>query len=404
MHTVIQWGHSVSMPRRRDVIKSLGIPVAGGLAGCLGGGGTGSNGGSSTPYDIGIVTMGMSQQGLFTQNTAGKWYVENSDLSSDINLRISNGELNPSKQTQDALSLINSGVDALLIMPIDSQGARQIVEKAESSDIPVVSYAITANHNAVDQYISFNSVTAGKMAGQKMVELLKEKNGEPTGKVITSVWSPESTASQQRTQGFMNAIKPHDIQDVTRVVSDATASDTQPKMYNALQRYPDIDAVFSNNQGSGLGAVRALDRFGRLHKKDHEDHVILTQVDGGPEINRYISNGYVDYGADQTLHYYTPIGITLLKRHLDEGKDSSSLPSVGDTFDKNTDLLSSPKVFGYEPWASEYYLPVEIIEYQHQDVTHPWFETQTIEITQDNAMSEKHWGTLYRRASEAGET
>ena len=431
----------IGKTRRRTVLKTIGASVTVGLAGCGGDSGDGSDGsdgsgssgsdgsdgsgssgsdgsdgsggsdggstdgssGPSPPYDIGMVTMGMSQQGLFTQNMAGQWMVENSDLSDSINLNIANGQLDPTKQTQDGLNFVNQGVDALLIMPIDSNGARQIVERASEEDIPVMSYAITANHNEVDQYISFNSVEAGRMAGERMVELLREKNGEPSGQVITSVWSPESTASQQRTRGFMEAIEPHPIEDVTRVVSDATASDTQPKVYNALQRYPEIDAIYSNNQGSGLGAVQALERFERLHTKDHDDHVILTQVDGGPEINQYINDGYVDFGADQPLHYYTPIGVTLLKRYLDEGKDPSVIPSVGDTIE-DEDLLPSPSVFGFEPWGSEYYQPVNIIEYENEDVTHPWFETQTIPITEDNAMSDNHWGTLYRQASEAGET
>lgn len=410
--------------RRRSIIKTLGASSIVGLAGCSGdgdgdstpteggdmetdaGGMTGTtegSGSSDETYDIGMVTMGMAQQGLYTQNLAGRWMVDNSDLSETINLQIANGELNPSKQTEDGLNFVNQGVDALIIMPIDSNGARQIVEAAKEEDIPVMSYAITANHSDVDMYFSFNSVEAGRMAGERMVELLEEKNGEPAGKVITSVWSPESTASQQRTRGFEEAIADYDIEDVTRVVSDATASDTQPKVYNALQSNPDIDAIYSNNQGSGLGAVQALDRFDRLHEKGHEDHVILTQVDGGPRINEHIRDGYVDFGADQTLHYYTPLAVSLLKDYLDSGKDPNAIPQVGDTIE-DEDLLPNPEVFDFHPWESEYYQPVEITEYENEDVTHPWFQTRTVPITEDNAMSENHWGTLYRRASEAGET
>lgn len=403
----------------------MGASMAVGLAGCSGdgdgsgngngnGNGTGNgngNGtttgstdqGSSGPYDIGMVTMGMSQQGLYTQNMAGQWMVNNSELSESINLSIANGELDPTKQTNDGLNFINQGVDALIIMPIDSNGASQIVTRAEEEDIPVMSYAITANHNAVDQYVSFNSVQAGRMAGEKLVERLEEKKGEASGTVITSVWSPESTASQQRTRGFEEAIADYDIEDVTRVVGDSTASDAKPKVYNALQANSDVDAIFSNNQGSGLGAVQALRDFDRLHEKGHDDHVILTQVDGGPQINQHIRDGYVDFGADQPLHYYTPIIVTLLKEYLDSGKDPSVLPQVGDTIE-DEDLLPNPEVFGFNPWESEYYQPVNIIEYEADDVTHPWFETQAIPITEDNAMSENHWGTLYRKASESGET
>ena len=401
---------------RRTLLRGLGAAGVVGLAGCGGDGGDGGSGGDggdggdsgdggdggdggSTDGDgssadtqrYAVSMKSMGQAGLFVQGQAAKWYTRDRD---DVEINILDAEFDATKQTQDAISAINQGLDGILLNPFDARASRQIVERATEDNIPVMNFDTATLSEDILIGALFGQYEGGRVAGERFTQMVEEQGLEnPT--VITSVFNFESTTSQQRLFGFTENI-PDSVEVVNRIESDGTPEDSAPKTQNALQANPDVDAIYSNNVGSGMGALTALEQMDMYHKKDNEDHVMAFGIDGGPELNQRIKAGFYDFAIDQPLHMYAPLTLELMWDFLDGGEEA--LPQVGDTVVPGEDLsIENKEVEGIQPWSNQFWGPAEMTEYEADDQAWwPWLKCKHATITQDNADAPFLYGNVFR--------
>lgn len=423
------------MNDRRKFLKAVGVVSSVGIAGCLGGGGEGSQNssggdsqgdtgtsggteqetsgesttvsnesGASSPTQgnatgnstnnavsghYGVSMKGMGQAGLFVQGQAAKWYTQ--DLP-DVEITILDAGFDGTKQTQDAINLINQGIDGLLLNPWDAQASKQIVDAATEEDTPVMNFDTATLSKDILIGALFGQYRGGEAVAEKFKQMMESK-GMESAKVITSVFNFESTTSQQRLYGFTENI-PDSVEIVNRIESDGTADAAAPKTQSALQANPDVDAIYSNNVGSGMGALTALEQFGEYYKKDDEDHVMAFGIDGGPELNQRILQGYYDFAVDQPLHYYAPITLELMWDYLENGE--SALPQVGDTVTPGENLtVQNKEAFGINPWSEPFWGPADVVNYEADDQEWwPWMQCQHAMITQENADAPYLYGNV----------
>lgn len=388
------------MTSRRDILKGIGVSGIAGLAGCAGGQGSnqsgsgesGGDGGSGSDTQRFAVSMkSMGQAGLYVQGQAAKWYTQDRD---DVEITILDAQFDASKQTQDAINAINQGLDGILLNPFDAKASREIVEAATEEDIPVMNFDTATLSEDVVMGALFGQYAGGQVAGERFTQMIEEKSIEnPT--VITSVFNFESTTSQARLYGFTENI-PDSVEIVNRIESDGTPEDSAPQTQSALQANPDVDAIYSNNVGSGMGALTALEQVDMYYTKDNEDHVMAFGIDGGPELNQRIGSGYYDFAIDQPLHMYAPLTLELMFDYLENGE--STLPQVGDTVTPGEDLSIEDKTFeGINPWSEQFWGPAEMTEYEAEDTAWwPWMKCQHAMITQENADASYLYGNVFR--------
>lgn len=389
---------------RRKLLKGTGAAAVAGIAGCTGGsGGNQSSSGnegatvgdssssSSGKQRFAVSMKSMGQAGLYVQGQAAKWYTQDRD---DVEITILDAEFDASKQTQDAINAINQGLDGILLNPFDAKASRKIVEAAKEEDIPVMNFDTATLSKDIIMGALFGQYAGGKVAAERFTKMIEEK-GIKNPKIITSVFNFESTTSQARLYGFTENI-PDSVEVVNRIESDGTPEDSAPQTQSALQANSDVDAIYSNNVGSGMGALTALKQMDMYHKKDHEKHVMAFGIDGGPELNQRIGNGYYDFAVDQPLHMYAPLTLELMWDYLENGK--SALPQVGDTVKPGEGLSIEDKtVKGINPWAEQFWGPAEMTEYKAEDTTWwPWLKCEHAMITQDNADASYLYGNVYR--------
>lgn len=396
------------MNSRRKLLKGIGAAGIAGLAGCAGGQGsnqsTSEDGGSNDGTTVGdggssgsdkqrfaVSMKSMGQAGLYVQGQAAKWYTRDRD---DVEVTILDAGFDASKQTQDAINAINQGLDGILLNPFDAKASRKIVEAASEENIPVMNFDTATLSKDVVVGALFGQYAGGKVAGERFTEMVEEK-GIENPKVITSVFNFESTTSQARLYGFTENI-PNSVEVVNRIESDGTPEDSAPQTQSALQANPDVDAIYSNNVGSGMGALTALKQMDMYHKKDHEDHVMAFGIDGGPELNQRIGSGYYDFAIDQPLHMYAPLTLELMWDYLENGE--SALPQVGDTVKPGESVSIKDKtVEGINPWSDQFWGPAEMTEYEAEDTTWwPWLKCKHATITQENADAPYLYGNVYR--------
>jgi ribose transport system substrate-binding protein len=144
---------------------------------------------------------------------------------------------------------------------------------------------------------------------------------------------------------------------------------------------------------SGLGVFSALGRQDLAVPKGNDDHIVHTQLDGGPDVNPKVGDGLIDLAVDQPNYYYIPLAMKQMEDWWEDGDDA--LPEPG------TELTEEDYPFEtatYMQGATETELFLEPIwaPAQVQEANgHINVQTAGITITEDNYDAPYHWGNIW---------
>lgn len=173
------------------------------------------------------------------------------------------------KQTSDVEDMIQRGVDVLLLNPTDTVGAQSAVVSAKNAGIPVVAVDAQAD-GPISGFVGSKNFKAGYLSCQY---LAKSLNGK--GKVAILNGIPV-TPILQRVKGCKKALgEAKGIQIVDEQNGHQERNKAMNVTENMLQANPDLDGLFSVNDGGTLGALVALN--------SSDNHVKLASIDGIPE-------------------------------------------------------------------------------------------------------------------------
>ena len=96
----------------------------------------------------------------------------------DVQILYSQGD--SAKEKANVEALISQGVKVLIICPQDAAAAAAAVEEARAAGIKVISYdRLVTNTDAVDFYVTFDSISVGKAQGQYLVDHAAAASGNP---------------------------------------------------------------------------------------------------------------------------------------------------------------------------------------------------------------------------------
>jgi ribose transport system substrate-binding protein len=217
----------------------------------------------------------------------------------DVNLIITNGENNASKQVSDVESLIARGVKVLVISPVTAEALTPVVKQAMSAGIPVVTLDRKVNTD-VTLHIGADNKLIGETAGRYVCKVLNGK-----GNVIEIQGTAGASATIDRHDHFV-AVLSKECPGVNVVASQVANYIREPAlkfMEDMIQRFKpgEFQLVYAHNDDMALGAVTALEAAGRL--KD----VKVVGIDGEENAYKAIQTGKMD--ATFTYHFVAPEGI-----------------------------------------------------------------------------------------------
>jgi ribose transport system substrate-binding protein len=192
-------------------------------------------------------------------------------------------------QTQD---LITQDVDALILVPIDSQGIVPAVKAANNADIPVYTLDRGADGGELASVVETNNIQAGQKGANYIVDLLKERYGKPQGNVVDLQGLVGTTAAADREKGFQGVIKKYpDIEIVANQPADFDQEKALNVTTNILQANKQIDAIFGANDDNTVGAIRAIDSADRYEPPSSDDHIYIVGIDGTAQALQAIRQG-----------------------------------------------------------------------------------------------------------------
>jgi len=190
----------------------------------------------------------------------------------DIEIIISDGQQDNSKQVADVENFIVQEVDLLIISPNEAQPLTKIVEKAYEKGIPVI---VLDRKVLTDKYTTFigaDNTKIGYAAGQFAVKLLNGK-----GKIL-EIWGLKgSTPAMERDKGFKDGIAGFpEIEIIYEQDGAWLRRKGREIMENALQRYDEIDLVYAHNDPMAIGAYLAAKNANRT------ENTYFIGIDGLP--------------------------------------------------------------------------------------------------------------------------
>lgn len=127
----------------------------------------------SASVDVGIVLPTKDEPRWVQDEQRFKDALKDSDYTTEI--LFSQGS--SAKEKENVETLINKGIKVLIICPQDGDAAAAAVEAAKKEDITVISYdRLITNTDAVDYYVTFDSVAVGAAQGQYLIDNAKGTN------------------------------------------------------------------------------------------------------------------------------------------------------------------------------------------------------------------------------------
>lgn len=195
------------------------------------------------------------------------------------------GANDQAKQTEQINTFITQGVDALIINPVMTSAAPQIIDLVKNADIPTV--IINREPTAEDMaaynklvYVGCDAAQSGTFQGELILETENKGDINGDGKVsyIMIQGDPENIDAKLRTEYSVKALEDAGMQveklNLTR--GDWDQNKGQEIAQNDLGQFKDkIEVVFCNNDAMALGAMEAIKTAGRTVGKD----IYLVGVD-----------------------------------------------------------------------------------------------------------------------------
>lgn len=269
---------------------------------------------------VGISLLKKSDQFYLQMEKAMREEAAKDNITLDI--QSAEGQLGTQNSQMD--DFITQNVDAIVVCPVNSASIVGAIRRANAKKIPVFTADIAADSGDVVSHIASDNVEGGRLAGEYMIKMLKGKGD------VVIIDFPSVTSVQDRTKGFVEAIKKSQIKIVDRPNAEGDRAKSLAAMDNMLQAHPTIKGVFGINDATALGALASL-----KHAKRND--VVVIGYDGDPEAREAILSGG-PLKAD-AVQFPLDIGKTTIKTvadYLDGKKVPAKMPVKVGVIDKES--------------------------------------------------------------------
>ncbi|MER7564035.1 multiple monosaccharide ABC transporter substrate-binding protein [Streptomyces sp. NPDC097941] len=187
------------------------------------------------------------------------------------------GDDDPKAQLSQIGTLIEQGVDALIIAAIDAKSLNGVLQRASDARIPVISYdRLILGTGNVDYYVSFDNEMVGRMEANYIIGKLGLEKGKGPFNIELFAGSPDDNNTKYFFNGSMALLQPFLDSKQLVVPSGQTGMDqlttprwdgptAQKRMSRLLSRWyvgRTLDAVLSPYDGISRGVLSALEEQG----------------------------------------------------------------------------------------------------------------------------------------------
>ena len=212
---------------------------------------------------------------------------ESDDLK--IIMTVRDGKNDQSEQNAVVQEIIDAGCDVLCVGLVDRTEPSDIIEMAQSENIPVIFFNREPVREDIMQwdqlyYVGAEAEQSGSMQGEQAADLIQSDNGidrNHDGKIQYVILEGEAGHQDTiiRTDSVVETLMDKGIrlEKLSYQFADWKRSQAENKMTQLIDQYGDeIELVLSNNDEMALGAVNAYDKLGYTE----EERPVIFGIDG----------------------------------------------------------------------------------------------------------------------------
>ncbi len=242
------------------IVAAVGVSALA-LTGCAAAAGSGED----APLRIGVAVYANSS--FITQGHEG---VDAYAEANDIEVLWQAADFDVNTQATQVEQLINQGVDAILLAPVQADSLGPQLALAKEKGIPVIAVnAELDDDSTLASSVQPDDVAAGKQAAQMMIDHLGGK-----GNVLVLQGALGSSFEINRTDGMTQAIDAAPGITVLAKDSGEWSRDTSINLVRTwINNFGDkIDGIIAQNDDMALGAIQAAREAGVEIPVGHRRH------------------------------------------------------------------------------------------------------------------------------------
>jgi inositol transport system substrate-binding protein len=215
----------------------------------------------------------------------------------DVTLQVEDAQNDVGKQLNQIQNFVASGVDAIIVNPVDTDATVAMSQAANDAGIPLVFVnRQPANLDDLPEtqaFVASDEKESGTLETQEVCRLLKAAGKDKDGaNILVLMGELSNQAARQRTEDIHDVIATPDC-SFMKIVEEQTANWSRTQgtdlMTNWLSAGVKFDAVVSNNDEMAIGAIQALKSAG-IDMKD----IVVGGIDATQDALAAMAAGDLD--------------------------------------------------------------------------------------------------------------
>lgn len=194
---------------------------------------------------------------------------ETANSMDGVNVQIEDAQNDVARQLDQINNFVASGVDAIIVNPVDTSATEAMTQAAASAGVPLV----YVNREPVNvdtlpdnqAFVASNEIESGTLETFEICKMLRAQGYGGGAKVYIMMGELSNQAAVQRTKDVEDILG-IDMCNFMEVVDQQTANWSREQanslMQNWLSSGEDFQAVIANNDEMALGAIQAMKAAG----------------------------------------------------------------------------------------------------------------------------------------------
>lgn len=226
-------------------------------------------------------------------------------LSIVCDVKAAQGESDAQGQLAIMNDMVNKKYDGIIASPITDGNLIPAIEKAQKAKIPLVN-SIGGFVKEIPVYVGPRHFTSGQLAAEWVAKTI----GKGSAEVAVVVGMPTESAARSRTAGFKDWFQKNapEIKVVDTQNADWDRLKAKEVVDVWMKKYPNLRAIYCNNDTMAMGALEAVKAAGKLGK------CLVVGNDGTSEAYASIKKGELSATVDIFPHFGGRISVDIALR------------------------------------------------------------------------------------------
>ncbi len=247
------------------------------------------------------------------------------------------GEMDVQGQESVMKAMSNGDYDAIIVAPIADTNLTAAIEAAVEKDIPMI-YCNDKDANVDLPVVGADHKDTAELAAQWIAEKIGEE-----GQVAVIQGLPTAEAARLRTDCFVDYMKANypNIEVVAQQNADWDRTKAKDAASVILKQYPDLKAIYANNDTMAMGVLEAVKELDLLGK------CLIVGTDGTSEALDSVKAGELSATINAFPFFQSQVAAEMLVRRLAGQEVPSYIYSPHAVVDADNCNLSNEEILGW---------------------------------------------------------